>query len=94
MANLLTMMIKRELFSLKAYLIIIDLLFNNYSVVLWRRANKVGVQILVTPHEGAEKVTFGLMLRYDYTNTVATASENRTVTLNMPILINAGSLKK
>ncbi|MPC19596.1 Dynactin subunit 4 [Portunus trituberculatus] len=48
------------------------------QVVAWRRANKVGVNLLVTPKPNATYVRVGFVLRYDYTNTVATATESRT----------------
>lgn len=40
------------------------------QVVAWRRANKVGVDIYVTPDPEEQDVHIGFMLRYDYTNTV------------------------
>ncbi|XP_076042755.1 dynactin subunit 4-like [Oratosquilla oratoria] len=62
------------------------------QVVAWRRANKVGVNLQVTPHPDASEVRIGFVLRYDYTNTVATASESRTITLNIPMVISAGTV--
>ena len=61
-------------------------------VVAWRRANKVGVNLLVTPKPDATDVRVGFVLRYDYTNTVATATESRTVTLNIPVMVDVGSI--
>ncbi|CAL4082398.1 unnamed protein product [Meganyctiphanes norvegica] len=63
-------------------------------VVAWRRANKVGVNLMVTPHQGAKGAKVGFVLRYDYTNTVATATESRTVTLNIPVIINVGAVSE
>ena len=61
------------------------------QVVAWRRVNKVGVNLLVTPHIGVKHANIGFIMRYEYTNTVAaTASESRTVTLNIPVIVNAG----
>ncbi|KAK8403023.1 hypothetical protein O3P69_000925 [Scylla paramamosain] len=60
------------------------------QVVAWRRANKVGVNLLVTPKPDATYVRVGFVLRYDYTNTVATATESRTVTLNIPVMVDVG----
>lgn len=59
-------------------------------MVAWRRANKVGVNLLVTPKPEATNAKVGFVLRYDYTNTVATATESRTVTLNIPVIIDVG----
>nr|XP_053641555.1 dynactin subunit 4-like [Cherax quadricarinatus] len=59
-------------------------------VVAWRRANKVGVNLLVTPKPDVERAKVGFVLRYDYTNTVATATESRTVTLNIPVMVDVG----
>lgn len=50
----------------------------------------MGVNLLVTPQPGAARAKVGFVLRYDYTNTVATATESRTVTLNVPVVIDAG----
>lgn len=59
-------------------------------MVAWRRANKVGVNLLVTPKSEATFAKVGFVLRYDYTNTVATATESRTVTLNIPVIVDVG----
>lgn len=59
-------------------------------MVAWRRSNKVGVNLLVTPKAKATHAKVGFILRYDYTNTVATATESRTVTLNIPVIVDAG----
>ncbi|XP_066959079.1 dynactin subunit 4 isoform X2 [Macrobrachium rosenbergii] len=64
------------------------------QVVAWRRANKVGVNLLVTPKKDTERAVVGFILRYDYTNTVATATESRTVTLNMPVVVDVGPVDK
>uniref|UniRef100_A0A2P2I6C7 Dynactin subunit 4 n=1 Tax=Hirondellea gigas TaxID=1518452 RepID=A0A2P2I6C7_9CRUS len=40
------------------------------QVVAWRRANKVGVNIYVTPEPHDDELHIGFVLRYDYTNTV------------------------
>ncbi|XP_068222364.1 dynactin subunit 4-like [Palaemon carinicauda] len=64
------------------------------QVVAWRRANKVGVNLLVTPRADAARAVVGFILRYDYTNTVATATESRTVTLNMPVIVDVGPVEK
>ncbi|KAK4290598.1 hypothetical protein Pmani_036523 [Petrolisthes manimaculis] len=64
------------------------------QVVAWRRANKVGMNLLVTPHSDTTRVKIGLVLRYDYTNTVATATEARIVTLNVPIMIDVGPVSE
>lgn len=61
-------------------------------MVAWRRANKVGVNLLVTPKPAVEQANVGFVLRYDYTNTVATAAESRTVTLNIPIMVDVGTV--
>lgn len=63
-----------------------------FRVVVWRRANKVGVNVQVTPSADCEEAVFGLVLRYEYTNTVTTISDSRTVVLNIPVLINAGKV--
>ena len=65
-----------------------------FSVVAWRRANKVGINLMVTPHQGAKRARVGFVLRYDYTNTVATATESRTVTLNIPVIIDIGAVQE
>lgn len=71
-------------------MIVTHFLCLDYRVVAWRRANKVGVNLLVTPKPDATYVRVGFVLRYDYTNTVATATESRTVTLNIPIMVDIG----
>lgn len=63
-------------------------------MVAWRRANKVGVNLLVTPHSGAKRAMVGFVLRYEYTNTVATATESRTVTLNIPVMVDVGPVSE
>ncbi|KAK7085882.1 Dynactin subunit 4 [Halocaridina rubra] len=62
------------------------------QVVAWRRANKVGVNLMVKPKQGAQRASVGFVLRYDYTNTVATATESRTVTLNIPVVVDVGPI--
>ncbi|XP_037776028.1 dynactin subunit 4-like [Penaeus monodon] len=64
------------------------------QVVAWRRANKVGVNLLVTPQSGAKRAIVGFVLRYEYTNTVATATESRTVTLNIPVMVDVGPVSE
>ncbi|XP_042203259.1 dynactin subunit 4-like [Homarus americanus] len=63
-------------------------------VVAWRRANKVGINLLVTPKANVSRAKVGFVLRYDYTNTVATASESRTVTLNIPVMVDVGTVSE
>lgn len=60
------------------------------QVVAWRRANKVGMNLVVTPKKDTKRASVGFVLRYDYTNTVATATESRTVTLNIPVILDVG----
>lgn len=64
------------------------------TVVAWRRANKVGVNLQVTVPVGIERGTVAFVLRYDYTNTVATATDQRSVTLSIPVLLDLGLVKQ
>ena len=63
-------------------------------MVAWRRANKVGVNLQVTVPVGEEKGTIAFVLRYDYTNTVAAATDQRSVTLSIPVLVDLGTVKQ
>ncbi|XP_018010190.1 dynactin subunit 4 [Hyalella azteca] len=44
------------------------------QVVTWRRANKVGVTVCVTPEAVTDALYIGFLLRYDYTNNMISAS--------------------
>ncbi|KAF2349392.1 Dynactin subunit 4 [Trinorchestia longiramus] len=60
------------------------------QVVTWRRANKVGVTVCVTPDVATDELYIGFLLRYDYTNTIISASSGLTVGGSMPLGLSTG----
>jgi len=63
------------------------------EVVVWRKSNKVGLKLEVTPStEGEQIVGFGI--QYQYTNTVFaldSSKEVQTATMRIPVFLTLGS---
>jgi len=63
------------------------------EVVVWRKSNKVGLKLEVTPStEGEQIVGFGI--QYQYTNTVFaldSSKEVQTATMRIPVYLTLGS---
>jgi len=65
------------------------------DVVMWRKSNKVGVQLKVRP-EQAEEVLVGFAIQYEYTNTIFahdSKKEVRTASITVPVFLNLGNIQ-
>eukprot|EP00088_Acartia_fossae_P002801 TRINITY_DN11168_c0_g1_i11.p1 TRINITY_DN11168_c0_g1~~TRINITY_DN11168_c0_g1_i11.p1 ORF type:complete len:512 (-),score=92.70 TRINITY_DN11168_c0_g1_i11:774-2279(-) len=61
------------------------------DVVMWRKSNKVGIQLKVKPSE--ENVLVAFAIQYQYTNTIFahdSKKEVRTATICVPVFLNLG----
>ncbi|XP_023325806.1 dynactin subunit 4 isoform X3 [Eurytemora carolleeae] len=60
---------------------------DNREVVVWRKSNKVGIQLGVKP--SMEKVVVGFAIQYQYTNTVFAldSKEIHTATVRIPVFL-------
>jgi len=65
------------------------------NLVVWRKNNKVGLKLEVTPSSAGEQV-IGLGIQYQYTNTVFAldTKEVHTATMRIPVFIALGSVEK
>merc|ERR1712029_612132 len=65
------------------------------DLVVWRKNNKVGLKLLVTPSSAGEQI-IGLGIQYQYTNTVFAldTKEVHTATMRIPVFIALGSVDK
>jgi len=62
------------------------------EVVVWRKSNKVGLMMGVTPSDGKGDVIVGFGIEYQYTNTVFALDnkELQTVIMKIPVFLNLG----
>jgi len=63
------------------------------ELVVWRKSNKVGLRLEVTPTTGGEQVV-GFGIQYHYTNTVFAldSKEVHTATMRIPVFLSLGSI--
>jgi len=63
------------------------------ELVVWRKSNKVGLRLEVTPTMAGEQVV-GFGIQYHYTNTVFAldSKEVHTATMRIPVFLNLGSI--
>jgi hypothetical protein len=66
-----------------------------FRVVVWRKANKAAVKMVVVPVDSATEagqVLIGFVMKYTYVNTMATLDqkEPQKVDLKIKVFINAG----
>lgn len=71
------------------------------QVVIWRKCNKVGIRMLLTPSEHlstGEMVKIGFLLNFTYTNTLSSTLENKQAPQVLPIdvkmFIDVGALSE
>jgi len=65
------------------------------DVVMWRKSNKVGIQLKVKPEK--ENVMVAFAIQYQYTNTIFahdSKKEVRTANITVPVFLNLGSLQQ
>jgi len=62
------------------------------ELVVWRKSNKVGLRLEVTPTTGGEQIV-GFGIQYHYTNTVFAldSKEVHTATMRIPVFLSLGS---
>jgi len=62
------------------------------EIVVWRKSNKVGLMMGVTPKEGTDDIVVGFGIQYQYTNTVFALDnkELQTVIMRIPVFLNLG----
>jgi len=61
--------------------------------VVWRKSNKVGLRLEITPSDAGEQVV-GFGIQYHYTNTVFAldSKEVHTATMRIPVFLTLGTI--
>lgn len=64
------------------------------EIVLWRKSNKVGILVGVSPRATSGKVVVGFAIQYQYTNTVFAldSKEVHKATMRIPVFLTIGAM--